>query len=97
MNIEQKKNSFYNILLEDFFNLEQRETLPKLLFEGRRRQVKPIESIKELPNSTKTINLIEPQDYSFPQEYLDAIQKLVDEHYGGDLQAYYKSFEEDFS
>ena len=29
--------------------------------------------------------------------YLDAIQKLADEHYGGDLQAYYKSFEEDFS
>jgi uncharacterized protein YlzI (FlbEa/FlbD family) len=97
MNMEQKKNSFYTILLDDFFNFEQRETLPKLVFEGRRRQVKPIESIKELPDSAKTINLIEPQKYVLHQEYLDAIQKLADEHYGGDLQAYYKSFEEDFS
>ena len=97
MNSEQKKNSFYTILLDDFFNFEQRETLPKPLFEERRRQVKPLESVKELPDPTRTINLIEPQDYAFPQEYLDAIQKLADEHYGGDLQAYYKSFEEDFS
>jgi hypothetical protein len=41
MNMEQKKNSFYTILLDDFFNFEQRETLPKLVFEGRRRQENP--------------------------------------------------------
>lgn len=97
MNSEQKKNSFYTILLMIFLILNKGKTLPKPLFEERRRQVKPLESVKELPDPTRTINLIEPQDYAFPQEYLDAIQKLADEHYGGDLQAYYKSFEEDFS
>jgi hypothetical protein len=97
MTIEQKKNSFYTILLDDFFNFEQREILPKPLFEGRRRQVKPLESVKELPDSTRTINLIEPQNYAFPQEYLDAIQKLADEQYGGNIQAYYQALSEDFS
>ena len=65
MNSEQKKNSFYTILREDFFNYELRDTFPKPYFEGKRRKVKPIESVKELPESTKTINLIEPQDYAF--------------------------------
>ena len=62
-----KKNSFYTILLEDFFNLNKEN---QTNIWGKKKQVKPIESIKELPEPTKTINLIEPQDYAFPQEYI---------------------------
>ena len=89
MNMEQKKNSFYTILLDDFFYFEQRTTLPKPIFEGRRRQVKPIESIKELPESTRTINLIEPQDYAFPQGYEDYMLEFAVKKYGS-LENYYK-------
>lgn len=89
MNMEQKKNSFYTILLDDFFYYEQRTTLPKTIFEGRRRQVKPIESIKELPESTRTINLIEPQDYAFPQGYEDYMLEFAVKKYGS-LENYYK-------
>ncbi len=86
---EKKKNSFYTVLLEDFFNIEERR--PKIIFENNQQQVKPIQSTKELPNSNKTINLITPAQYEFPEPYLDAVQKIADEEFGGNLQEYYQS------
>jgi hypothetical protein len=64
------------------FLLWAKNNLPKPIFEGRRRQVKPIESIKELPESTRTINLIEPQDYAFPQGYEDYMLEFAVKKYG---------------
>ena len=86
---EKKKNSFYTVLLEDFFNIEERR--PKIIFENNQQQVKPIQSTKGLPNSNKTINLITPAQYEFPEPYLDAVQKIADEEFGGNLQEYYQS------
>lgn len=86
---EKKKNSFYTILLEDFFNIEERR--PKINFENDRQLVKPIQSTKGLPNSSKTINLITLAHYEFPEPYLDAVQKIADEEFGGNLQEYYQS------
>ena len=88
---EKRENSFYRVLLEDFFNLEERENLPKINFENNRQQVKPIQSTKGLPNSNKTINLITLAQYEFPKPYLDAVQKIADEEFGGNLQEYYQS------
>lgn len=86
---EKKKNSFYTVLLEDFFNIEERR--PKINFENDRQLVKPIQATKGLPNSNKTINLITPAQYEFPEPYLDAVQKIADEEFGGNLQEYYQS------
>ena len=86
---EKKENSFYTVLLEDFFYIEERR--PKIIFENKQQQVKPIQSTKGLPNSNKTINLITPAQYEFPEPYLDAVQKIADEEFGGNLQEYYQS------
>ena len=89
MTEEQKQNSFYTILLSDFFNIEERETLPKILVGGVKQQVKPIESIKGLPNPSKTINLFEPQKYThFVAE--DYIKSFAEEYYGS-LDNMYKT------
>lgn len=88
LSLEKKFNSFYRIILEDFFVMEQRAILPKINFEGNRRLVKPIQSVKELPARSKTINLIEPQEYTaFVSE--DYIKSFAEENYGS-LENYYK-------
>lgn len=89
ISLEKKTNSFYSILLEDFFNMEQRTILPKINLGGIRRQVKPILSVKELPNHNKTINLIEPQNYT-QFVFEDHIKSFAEEHYGS-LENYYET------
>lgn len=92
MNDEQKKNAFYTTLINDFFILEQRDNLPKLIVDGSRQQVKPIESLKELPVPNKTINLIEPKNYThFVTE--DYIKSFAEEHYES-LENMYKILSE---
>jgi hypothetical protein len=79
MNMGKRKLILY-YFARWLFYYEQRTTY-KPIFEGRRRQVKPIESIKELPESNRTINLIEPQDYAFPQGYEDYMLEFAVKKY----------------
>ncbi len=83
--IEKKIESFYTILVDDFFELKKVEEYPKLTLDGRRRNVKPINSIKELPNSSKIIDLVSPVDYD--QNYMDYMEKEAIKEYGS-LETY---------
>lgn len=85
MTQEQRKNSFYTILVDDFFTLGQKRRLTT----GEREYVKVIESVIEFPNPAKAINIIEPKKYnSFVSE--DDIEAFAKEHYGS-LDIMYKT------
>ncbi len=58
-----KLNTFYSMLREDFLQVENRTTDPRLVILGKRRYVKPVLSIKLIPPRDYTLNLIEEQDY----------------------------------
>ncbi|WP_378185888.1 DEAD/DEAH box helicase family protein [Aquimarina sp. W85] len=64
--IKSKLNSFYNLLIEDFF-ISEAAKLPS----GRRSPIKKVNATKSLPYSNNIINLISPQDYN--HENLDKV------------------------
>ena len=59
-----KLKTFYSILKEDFLHLEERLHDPKINYLGRRRNVKPVLSVKIIPPKSRSINLVEQQDYT---------------------------------
>lgn len=92
MDAEKRKNSFYTILIEDFFNLEYRDTLPKLVIEGVRQQVKVIQSTKDLPSRDVAINIIDPPTVMEIVSH-DEMKAFAEEHYGN-LELMYKTFQD---
>lgn len=76
-NSEQKYNSFYTILLNSFFDLEIRTNAPKLRLDGRETRVKPIISVRELPSSDYSVNLVEPPMDITSQEHIEAEMELL--------------------
>lgn len=73
--INSKLKKLYSLLIEDFLVTENRENDPKINIHQRRRNVKPIISVKIVPNTNFTINLVSSQDYNF--EIFDTI---IDAH-----------------
>ena len=78
-NFEKQKQSFYKLLIEDFFNFIPRKTIPRVMIDGVKESVYPDIKPKEIPNSRNIINLIQKQDYIFPENFLDS--KTIDENF----------------
>ena len=72
---EQKRNTFYKLLIEDFFDFEKRANKPRIIFEGRKQPVLPNITAKEFTPSEKSIDLIQAPDYNifFPDDFEDRI------------------------
>ncbi|WP_252339336.1 DEAD/DEAH box helicase family protein [Riemerella anatipestifer] len=77
---EQKIESFYRILLEDFFM--SLETYKKVTINGDRLLVKPITAYIPLPNPSRVINLVQPADYE--PNYLEQYSRCISELYGSE-------------
>ncbi|MDY3318736.1 hypothetical protein PG637_04865 [Riemerella anatipestifer] len=77
---EQKIESFYRILLEDFFMSP--ETYKKVTINGDRLLVKPITTYIPLPNPSRVINLVQPADYD--TNYLEQYSRCISELYGSE-------------
>ena len=61
--LEAKLKTFYSILVEDFLAVENRERDPYITLYSSRRYCKVVNSIKIIPNTTNSMNLVENQDY----------------------------------
>lgn len=61
--LEAKLKIFYSILVEDFLAVENRERDPYITLYSSRRYCKVVNSIKIIPNTTNSMNLVENQDY----------------------------------
>lgn len=61
--LEKNIETFYKILIEDFFDIAPFEEYPKITINGRRRNVKPINSIIITPLTKNTVNLITPPEF----------------------------------
>jgi hypothetical protein len=77
--IEKKIESFYKILVEDFFEIAPFDEYPKATINGRRQNVKPINSIVLIPPSSNIINVITPSDYDL--DYMNYLDNNVSNEY----------------
>lgn len=77
--IKKKIESFYKILVEDFFDIAPFEEYPKATINGRRQNVKPINSVVLIPPSNNIINLITPSDYNL--DYMNYLEDNVPNEY----------------
>lgn len=84
--IISKIKSFYKILVDDFFEIPQIENYPKVTINGRRQNVKPIESTIPLPNSQRVINVLVPARKD--QNYLTNLKDFVEGALGEDYNDY---------
>lgn len=75
--INSKLKKLYSLLIEDFLVIENRENDPKVNLYQSRRNVKPIISLKLVPNPSYTINLISPQDYENTDKIFDNLPIFV--------------------
>ena len=69
---EKNKTSFYKILIEDFFEYENRENSPQLQIYDKKQPVLPHILAKALPDSSNIINLIqnpESEQITSPDEF----------------------------
>lgn len=72
---EQKINSFYTIMVDTFFVIQEMKHFPKLKINGKTAQVKPI--IIPKGKLTLCINLVEPPMDITPQEYIDTAIEML--------------------
>lgn len=71
-----KLKTLYSILREDFLDVEHRSNDPRIDYNGKRRRVKPIRSIKIIPTKAR-INLVEEQDF-INLDYIKEYSNLED-------------------
>lgn len=76
---EQCIESFYKILLEDFFETPPNEKYKKVTINGERKNVKTITSTLQLPNTPNIINIIQPADYN--TEFLEYHTQTISNFY----------------
>lgn len=77
--LEKNIESFYKILIEDFFDIVTFEEYPKITINGRRRNVKPINSIIITPLTKNTVNLITPPE--FDADFINLMRNNVPVEY----------------
>lgn len=84
--LKSRVESFYNILLEDFFVIPTLEEYPKVTIRGKRQNVKPINSICILPQSDNVIDTIKPEKHHYPER---EVSSWVNQNYSN-----YESYQE---
>lgn len=63
--LNKKIYSFYNYLIEDFF-----ETFAETIYEdGKQQRVKRLNNVKEIPEPNKVLNLLLGSEYNFPESF----------------------------
>ena len=77
--LEKNVESFYKILLEDFFEIPELKIYPRITINDKLERVKPINSIKQLPDPNRVINLLNPSDFN--SEYMDNLHENIPEGY----------------
>lgn len=83
---EKNKTSFYKILIEDFFEYENRENSPQLQIYDKKQPVLPHILAKALPDSSNIINLIqnpESEQITSPDEFKEWLIRKY-----GSIEAY---------
>lgn len=78
--LDKKIESFYKILLEDFFEIPELKSYPKITINGVLERVKPIINTKELPNHNKVINLVIPPNFDL--EFMKNLSDNISDEYG---------------
>lgn len=78
--LQKRIESFYKILLEDFFNFSDIENYPKVTIGERLQRVRPIDSIKELPNPNLIIDTLNASQIK--ADYEKELQEFAIGEYG---------------
>lgn len=76
-NFEKTKQSFYKILIEDFFMFENRSIKPRLIIHGVEYSVYPNISVIQLPTEN-IINIVQEPDYAeglVSQEFREMVER----------------------
>ena len=77
--LEKNVESFYKILVEDFFEIPKLDTYPKKTINKKLEIVKPINNIKQLPDPKRVINLLIPSDFN--SEFMNELYENLPEGY----------------
>ncbi|WP_145915590.1 hypothetical protein [Flavobacterium covae] len=77
--LEKNVESFYKILLEDFFEFQESKNYPRKTINGKLERIKKINNIKALPDPYRVINLLIPSDFN--SEYMGNLYENIPEGY----------------
>lgn len=77
--LEKNVESFYKILLDDFFEIPESKNYPRKTINGKLERVKKINNINHLPDPNRVINLLIPSDFN--SEYMDNLYENIPEGY----------------